>query len=57
MLLGGRFHYAPALEHVVLGVVVGVVEGDRSDLDVHLLHDGGSFRFPNAEMTRAGSCS
>src|SRR5690349_15519036 len=39
------------IEHVVLGVVVGVVEGDRADSNVYSLHDRGSFRLPNAEIT------
>jgi hypothetical protein len=44
-------------EHVVLGVVVGVVEVQRPDRDVHALHDFGSFRLANAETMRAGVCS
>jgi hypothetical protein len=45
------------IEDVVLGVVVDVVEEKRADFDLHLLHERGPFRFPNAEMIRAGSCS
>lgn len=32
------------VEHVVLGVVVGVIEAQRPDRDVHALNDLGSFR-------------
>ena len=45
------------VEHVGFGVVVGMVEDDRSDGGVHALHDGGSFLVASAVITRAGSCS
>jgi hypothetical protein len=42
------------VEDIGLGVVMGMVEGDRSDGDVHTLPDGGSFLVANAVITRAG---
>jgi hypothetical protein len=45
------------VQHVVLGVVVGRMEDERSDADVHALHEGGSFRCGYDEMIRARACS
>jgi len=45
------------IKNVSLGVVIGVVEGQLPDLDVHGVHALGSLRLANAVMIRAGSCS
>lgn len=45
------------VEHVVLGVVVGPIERQAPDRDVHALHVLGSFRLANTEIIRAGTCS
>jgi hypothetical protein len=44
-------------EDIVVGVVIGIVESDGSDLDVHFFHESGSFRLGNALISRTGSCS
>ena len=45
------------IEHIALGVVVGVVDDLRADMDAHLSHDFESFWSAIAGMIRAGSCS
>jgi hypothetical protein len=45
------------LEHGVLGVVVGPIERQRPDRDVHALHVLGCCRLANTEMIHAGFCS
>ncbi len=45
------------VEDVAVGVVVGVVEAQRADADVHGFHRLGSFRLASAVMIRAGCCS
>src|ERR671919_1128044 len=45
------------VQHVAFGLVVGVVEDQRSDLDIHGFHRFGSLRVATAVMIPPGCCS
>jgi len=45
------------VEHVAFGVVVGAVEDQPTDMDIHGFHRFGSFRVASAVMIRPGCCS
>ena len=54
----GRLRQADVqVENVCVCVLVGVIEQQRSDPDVHGLHCFGSLRLASAVMIRAGCCS